>query len=414
MATQIIDSFAHRNSLTNLENDLYSSVFGGTNPTIVADPWPDGWSSGWAFKSNPTASTSGAAVPVPGTTTQFAVGCIDVGFDVLPNADCALAQVFANSIGWRAFGLWFDVATGKFKLETGGLLSGAFGSVITTGRWYHIDFSVDIATATWHSHCTVDGEATQTNNGTGAAPTNGALDWFVYGVDISNATATLYLRNALLRDDADVSAFPLGQIATRAYQPSGVGVHNLDASTSTFFFQFPTGGPESAITSSETTSYSRISSVPLDTGSDYVTVEGATPTDTWYLEYVFNIPLFTVAPYAVRGLAMTNISSQTAGSAVWATKLYENGTEATLWSGTFSYAQFTDYTKLGVLETKPSGGAWTPGALQNVRFRYGYSSDAVPNPRLHNVMLEVAFLGVPTVGAIIPPITVPTVVRSRW
>jgi hypothetical protein len=50
---------------------------------------------------------------------------------------------------------------------------------------------------------------------------------------------------------------------------------------------------------------------------------------------------------------------------------------------------FVNWVK--VLTTKPSGGAWTPSAVNSLEAEWGNSDDVSPVPWLHSLSLEVAW-----------------------
>lgn len=55
----------------------------------------------------------------------------------------------------------------------------------------------------------------------------------------------------------------------KGYSPNAVGTHNLDASTSQYFFK-DISNTETALTTSETTSYQQIDDVPINNDTDHV------------------------------------------------------------------------------------------------------------------------------------------------
>jgi hypothetical protein len=131
--------------------------------------------------------------------------------------------------------------------------------------------------------------------------TNNTLDWTVNGVTQTQATFTaaatancnhssLGYEGASVVGDASfdnwfISAtngdFPMTDCDdVIALSPAAVGVHNLDASTSAYFFDH-NGTSPTAITSSETTSYQELDEIPMDGGTDRVQITGGTPTSSY-------------------------------------------------------------------------------------------------------------------------------------
>jgi len=87
----------------------------------------------------------------------------------------------------------------------------------------------------------------------------------------NNSTADVYFWHPVISNDT--ADYPIGPHEVRGYSPDSIGTHNLDAATSAFFFKDDGAGTETALTTSETTSYQNIDDVPLDADSAHVLVK---------------------------------------------------------------------------------------------------------------------------------------------
>lgn len=147
------------------------------------------------------------------------------------------------------------------------------GVTIQTGVWYRLEWRVQKTTNPWPCALGVaigDGVATTatgtcvaanaiTNNQTGVlvgyaqqARTSGRtpMDYSVMDIAYSEST----------------SDYPTGPVQVRGYPTASVGTHNLDASTSAFFFT-EVGTTDTALTTAETTSFGLIDNIPLSSGA---------------------------------------------------------------------------------------------------------------------------------------------------
>lgn len=187
------------------------------------------------------------------------------------------------------------------------------GASVSTDIWYRVELRANATSNPWNIEiqvATADGSATFTDS---IQPNFAAttFDSFVLGALLNSADYTMFVTDvAVSLQSAD---YPIGPIGVQGYVPTAVGTHNLDASTSTFFFTDTSGPPGSAgtaITSAESTSYQMLDEIPLASGTDAVKVTRApgapnTPTfrsaGTWSFTANNVATPFTCTPGAPAG-----------------------------------------------------------------------------------------------------------------
>lgn len=369
-------------------NGFESGVFDASGDelyTFVSTPPPDSSST---VRSG-TGSLSMRCTPTGATTRFFRLESAIIGTTQVISGAFYIRRS-ANTGGTRDIflvksvsGLFpkFQVsAAGNFSLHDG--TTGGFGvTALTLDQWYRVEFLFDYSNNPWNIAWKLDGV-----DKTGSTPGNAAsnVEYVAPGISSADSTADYYIDDLVLANTA--ADYGTGAIYIKGYVPEAVGTHNLDAATSLFFFK--NTGSDIALTTSETTSWEVIDDVPLSDGTDYLLVkpDGVTePTNTWYAEY--HLTQEDLKPRAVQ--AELAVENSAAGTSSITVKLAEGGSESTVFTG--NPASTTRAYKRGLLTAKPSGGEWTDTAFQNLLLRFGYTSDATPNPRLQAAMIEVLF-----------------------
>lgn len=310
---------------------------------------------------------------VPGTTVL--VGRVAVMMQTPPAGSSANVVSVATVAGGSL----------SIRVTTGGQLRGQsqppspgtngadinFGAM-TAGHWYVVDYRMDVSTTSWTLEWRVDGVAQTTS--TGAATASTTLTTAYVGVSVSTITAIdQYV------DDVAFSStsgdYPIGDGYVLGYQPNVVGTHNLSAGE----FDDDAAG---AITSGDTTSYTKIAYKPVDTTK---WVEQIAAAAAHYLEYGFEDSSESAAPTAV--MAVTKFGQGGTGVQAVEARIRDGSSESTVFSGDPAEGAAP---KL-IMNTKPSGGAWTLAALNALKLRFGYSTDATPPIRLYGAILEANY-----------------------
>lgn len=330
-----------------------------------------------ALRLHPSASN---AFWIRNTVAPILVARAYVNFAVLPAANLLfLFGVFDNAATGYV-GIGYNQASAKFATSDGSVLAAAGGPTVTTGAWYRLDFKADITHAPFADfQAQVDGTALASSGN----PTGVTWDDVRFG----GTPATSY---DVFFDDLAVSAtsadYPLGAGYVLGYSPNAVGTHVLDASPSSFFFK-DTGSVETALSSSDTTSYQMIDDVPIS-GTDRIEIHATPTATTQYVEYYFASSNEVWDPDAVS--IVTRLNKSTTGVTKSSAKIAFADTNAAVFTDSSSTDGAADY-KTTVFATKPTGGSWTQEAFDNMHFRWGYTDDATPEPWLEGLIAEAAF-----------------------
>ena len=175
-------------------------------------------------------------------SAQVAIGVIDVGgVDVV--------NIFLNADG---------SLTAKCGINGNLVTSG----VLSNGAWHEIVFCLDTAGGTWVFQWEVN-NVTQTTSSDSTRSAQTAHGIYLGG---NAGTATNVGAFDFWIDDLvltySVSDFPLAPMEVRPLTVNGVGTHTLDASPSVHFFQHDGSSP-TALTNSETNSYTRLDKIVL-------------------------------------------------------------------------------------------------------------------------------------------------------
>jgi hypothetical protein len=311
-----------------------------------------------------------------------------VRFATLPSANFAILGTKSTTaqVGGAVF------KQSDSKIYAGDVVTpnfGASGVSVTTGVWYRIDVKVDTSANPWTIDVQVDGVACgQATRALAATTYNG----IILGTDIS-VTCDMFFDDISASNTA--GDYPLGAAYINHFIPTADGTHNVAGAA-----DFRRGNTTTDITNSTTDAYLLVDDVPLDDTTpdtdDHIRIV-APPNVTDYVECIYgpapgiNTP--TVAPITVEVIAEffaagTGISDEIL-------KLNDNGTVDNVYNGTQVAGTTTGIYKRKHYATAPTGGAWTVvsgnGNFNNIRFRYGFATDANPDKSLMCTMIEAEF-----------------------
>jgi hypothetical protein len=211
----------------------------------------------------------------------------------------------------------------------------------------------------------------------------------IFNFDMGNAdssdTCDVYFDDFVVADNT--ADYPLSDLRVLPIVPTATGTHNLDASPSSFFFQHD-GTTGAALTNAETTSYSRVDDAPINASTDRIYATGA-PGSGQYVELQLgDISSNLGTPRAVK--VIEAVQQASAGGSVYTSKITDdNGTSNTNVQAALDVNSATEVYKTKVITTKPSSGAWTNSAINSLKYRFGFTTDANPEIRLYGVLLEV-------------------------
>lgn len=318
------------------------------------------------------------------------VGRFYVYFTSLPNVNLNLFRVMNGLTGLG--GVLFNT-TGNVIHPL--IVSGntPAGVAVTTGRWYRIDFKIDVTNNPRTFDCSVDGVSC----GQSSLATAGTTLNQVRLVD----TASLAITTDLYIDDLILSLttgdYPIGPGKVLPFVPTADGTHTA---TTTTIVKGTIATPVGANVAGSTDVFNWVNGVPLLGGQSDNTrlVNQQTNGTTLYAEVIFgtapNILTPTYPPRSVEVITADRQASTAAGDMT--TKLNDNGTESTIIARVGTAGTTTDKYVTKQFATPPTGGAWTlasgNGNFSNIRARFGYSNDANPDQYWRGVMIEAEFV----------------------
>lgn len=264
----------------------------------------------------------------------------------------------------------------------------ATGPTFTTGTWHYIDLRLTTSGTTHTLDWYVDGVLqTQATYAAGAsANVNG---YEVGCVSVSGGAATgcdVYITDVVYGQTS--GDFPLGPCAVEALIPSGDGAHSVGADT--FRKVTSNGGTTANITNSTTDAYTVVDEWPptADGNAADDWIDKTAGTTTAYVRIEVADPTFSSAPMAIRSYAAIQGASASPANNIQV-QVYETTTAGSnIFNG--SIASASTIYKSVVNNAKPSTGAWTLSALQNVNLRI-LSNDVAPVPRVKALLIEAAF-----------------------
>jgi hypothetical protein len=353
-----------------------------------------------AMRINPTAGATECwmdqLTPLNGT------GCtvrVYVNFATLPNQDIDIvAQTCVSGpYGSTRF------KTSDSKLYASVLISGTAartnsvtGFSVTTGQWYRVDFKYTVSGANAVVTTSIDG----TELDTVTVAHGGSFNLHAPLLGFSNSvtyTADYYLDDYILTTDA--ADYPIGPGYVNHFVPTSDGTHTAAGTTTVKgTIAAPTAG--GAITSATTDAFNWVNGVPLLGGATDNTrlINAQTAASTTYAEVKFGpapgISTPTTAPRAVE--VVTADREASTATADFTVKLNDNGTENSVVARGVVAGVTTDRYARKHYATAPTGGAWTvaagAGNFNNIRARFGYSSDATPDQYWRGIMIEAEFV----------------------
>jgi hypothetical protein len=304
------------------------------------------------------------------------------------SATCVIIQTtLAGTI--RAYIAYNSSSGAKIFAGTGpGFIAG--GVDIAFGQWYLIDFKMDVSANPWTCDVKVNGIPCLQDTTFLAATT---MDSFYVARGGETRLSSFYIDDFVLSYTA--ADYPIGAGHVNHFVPTSDGTHNVAGAA-----DFRRGGTTTDILNATTDAYLLVNDVPLDdttpdTDDHIRIVAPANVTD--YVEGVYGpasgVSTPTVAPRAVEVIAEFFAAGTGLSDEIF--KLNDNGTVDNVYDGTQIAGTTTGIYKTKQYATAPTGGAWTvvsgAGNFNNIRFRYGYATDANPDKSLMCTMIEAEF-----------------------
>jgi hypothetical protein len=238
--------------------------------------------------------------------------------------------------------------------------------------WYRIDVyfnsSANPHTLDWK----IDGVAQ--NQATRQLVAAADITIFYIGPGVTTTTTDFYVDDfAYSLTAAD---YPIGGIYVKGYLPNADGTHSNQAN-------FEDAG--NAAISGANPAYDQFDAVPISSLTEYVTELAVGTGD--YVEVGFTNSTEGKDPIHVQVSVAMSADTATGNNATY--RVRDGTTDADIFSDDPS--QTTDIFRTLGMATKPSGGAWTEALFNALLFRFGFSSDANPDPRCGGVMVEAVF-----------------------
>ena len=279
---------------------------------------------------------------------------------------------------------WFDNTSGMpaIYIDNSNVLGVYVGSgvaqtygTIPTNQWVMIEWNIDTSGATATMDWRVNGVAqTQATYAQAAAD----ITELEMGIG-SDVTATMYVDDIIMSTSA--SDYPFGAGSVLPMLAASDGTHSFNVGD----FKY---NNSSNVAVAATNVYTYIDTVLGTDTSDFISQNVSNASG--YVEVGF-----AAAPsnnYINGVMLVSSHHSAGTNSNTCSLKANDNGTIASIYtnqdvSGTGAAINYLD----GVLNAKPSGGAWTTSALNSLKARWGYSNDVVSIPYLDGLMLEVDF-----------------------
>lgn len=274
--------------------------FTGWNPRVTTGF--DGWNSNLVMSTSIVRRVGGTSTLAGSNGTgRFVLRTPSGGFHVV-----CVAYVYWNAFyvgapgdalvsgiktsGSGSGGVGYNVANNQFCVayEVAGSPPTPFfvnpgGPTLSLNTWYRVEYHLDTSANPWLIDVQVavgDGPATSLTQVSvaNAALTLNEINSLCIGAGFGTETTGDFWSTDFAYS-TQAADYPIGPIQVIGYSPNAVGVHNLDAATSSYFFK-EVSGVDTALTTSETTSYQTIDDVPLSLDADSIFVQpvGGTPT----------------------------------------------------------------------------------------------------------------------------------------
>jgi hypothetical protein len=341
--------------------------------------------------TDPAASANNAALAFG--APAIAVVRIYIRLAALPAANVT-ELVKLDAAAGNDLILGYLASTQRLTMRFGATAVVPASSVASAGTWYRIDMRLAANTNPRTGAWQIDGvPQTALTNVAGAASTVSTVRLG------STVAADNYTANY---DDVLISAtsgdYPIGAGTVVGLRPDGMGTSNTPGS-----FRNDDG------TAIDANTYLRVDESPMTTLTDYVTQQTIGATN--YVELSFGN---TGASCIVGVSALIAYHAAGTPANTGKTSIYDGATERIVFNGDMSVTPLT-YASVVVA---PASAPWTPGAVNGLQARIGYSSDVTPNPYWDALVLEVAtgvaVAGTVTVTSTAASVPIATVVTTTY
>jgi hypothetical protein len=286
-----------------------------------------------------------------------------IRFPALPLGNVAELAVVDTAAG-NDLRLGYDQAAQRLTLRFGAGAAVSSTVEVSAGAWQRVELRATVnanpRTADWR----IDGLAQTALSSAGAGSTVTSV---LLG---STVPADVYTANY---DDVVLSTtsadYPIGDGSVFALGPNANGTHSNPVD-----FQHEDGtalGPGT---------YQRLDEVPMTSTLD--AIHQKTTDTTGYVE----IDVANTAQTCLIGVdGIMAYSASGAGARNGKASVFDGATERVIYNGDMTVAALSYRSTI----VTPAAGSWTTAAVNGLKFRFGYSSDANPDPIWDALLLEV-------------------------
>jgi hypothetical protein len=310
------------------------------------------------------------------STSDRLVVSLYVRFNTLPSANCKVAylRVSAGSI----LNVRYVQATSVFRVSWGTSTGQQDSSVtVSANTWYRIDLDMLVNAATRTCDWQVDGTAHTRSDSTEAAST--ASGWRI-GTDTTDTYTAFYDDIVCSTTSAD---YPLGAHIVEGVVPTADGTHNAGTNIIE---------DNAGVDIGVTTAWDKIDDAPLSSFTTYL--QQLANGSTNYAEVNFGNPALSHS--AVWG-AMAQISytsaTTTANNAGCIVSKDSFSTSTTVHGSASTPADYSDGSTGAPFYKRAIVAGVTDDTTANaLQLRFGYSTDAAPDPYLGKAKIQIAMV----------------------
>jgi hypothetical protein len=350
---------------------VWNNVTG--SPAISNTPTRSGSGS---YVLNITSASAVEHIQKTITTSTVVVTSFYVRFGILPTAS---THLFRNVLGTSTSAprLRINGSTNKLEVEFGsGGTPAVSANAMTTGTWYRIDLKIDVSanpnTIAWK----IDGTDQTGHSFAQAADTITAAR---LGNDNNTTTNTeTYFEDFIC---TDVSGdYPLGEYKIFGLRPNADGTHNNAAN----IMELSDG---SDINGTTVTAYDKLDETDWTSTADRVQQTGNGSGN--YAEVQFeNLPASPGTVKAVWGYVHYNSAGTAANTG--STIAIVNGSEVSIFGTSSTPVDMSETaSQYRMAKMTDPGGGWSTSIVDALKMRFGYSTDAAPDPYWQALMFEV-------------------------
>lgn len=354
--------------VTNAGNGLFYEIVGPVtaDTTVVRN-------GTYSLKTAPAGSggyVDQIVNQVPRIVMSFAIR-----FDALPTTnitELAAAYTVTSGIHMR---LGYDLSGNKLKIALNGGSPVFASSTLAAGQWYVIDMKYDTSTGTHAADWRING-VDQPAASVGSAATN--MYFFLLGTSFAGVYASYFDDIVVSQTTAD---YPIGDGKILPLKPNAMGTHSGSSN-----FQNDNN------TAIDATTWSRLDEVPINSTADFV--KQVTASGTSYVEVNFE----DTAETCIRGVTarMAYYPQDVPQANNGKTSIFDGSTETVVYSGGMTERSTVVFTKRAIVP--PATSPWSQSAVNGLKARIGYSTDASPNPRWDALLLEYFVPGIVVEG----------------